>query len=283
MTAVAALVAGLTTSLHCVGMCGPLACSVTSKARNRDTALIETSSYHAGRVFSYTLIGTLAGLVGKQPLAYFFDSPAAILPWFLVPFLIISCFPGLLNKLKAPKLNFLTKLYHRGRYAALKSKPGVSGGLMGLISPFLPCTPLYLIFGVCLLSGSWVTGAKLALCFSLGTIPLLWVVQGSAHRFIKHIPTRWKAPLRITLLVVVTAMLFTRMHNPFSSAEAAETPQVATTEVQQPSKNETATTKSAEPLSDEQAKIEATLKGLPSCCAAAERRRLEQEKRAAKE
>ena len=110
MSSIAAISAGLATSIHCVGMCGPLACSVTSRSKNRDHALLETTAYHLGRVTSYTIIGMLAGLIGKQPLSFFFDSPAVILPWLMIPFLVLTAFP---NLVKVPRLNFLTRPYKK--------------------------------------------------------------------------------------------------------------------------------------------------------------------------
>ena len=227
MSSIAALSAGLATSIHCVGMCGPLACSVTSRAKNRDHALLETLFYHTGRVFSYTLIGSLAGAIGQQPLSYFFHSPAVILPWLMIPFLIVTAFP---NIIKIPQLKFLTRPYYKAKFWAQGKPPGVAGGLLGIISPCLPCTPLYLIFGVCLLSGSALTGAQLALCFSLGTVPLLWAAQSSTHILTKWIPGPWKNRLRKTFLIAITIMLAIRLQGtlPFASeafASPSDTPE----------------------------------------------------------
>ncbi|MFC4993267.1 sulfite exporter TauE/SafE family protein [Rubritalea tangerina] len=246
MSTIAALSAGLATSIHCVGMCGPLACSVTSKSKSRDHALLETTAYHLGRVVSYTIIGGLAGLIGKQPLSFFFDSPAVILPWLMIPFLLVTAFP---NLIQVPKLKFLTLPYYKAKAWAQNKPPGVAGGLLGVISPCLPCTPLYLIFGVSLLSGSTLTGAKIALCFSLGTIPLLWAAQSSTRLLTKWIPGPWKNRLRSTFLVAVTVILAIRLQGtlPFTNnAQAAE---------EQNPNQEAAETPA-----------EATTKDLPSCC-----------------
>lgn len=244
MTSIAALSAGLATSIHCVGMCGPLACSVTSRSKNREHALLETTAYHLGRVISYSTIGALAGFLGQQPLSYFFHSPAVILPWLMIPFLIISAFP---NLIKVPHLKFLTLPYYKAKFWAQNKPPGVAGGLLGVISPCLPCTPLYLIFGVSLLSGSALTGAKIALCFSLGTVPLLWAAQSSTQLLTKWIPGPWRNRLRSTFLIAVTLILAVRLKGtlPFiQDTQASEEP-ASSGEVVTP---------------------EATTEDLPSCC-----------------
>lgn len=247
MTSIAALSMGLATSIHCVGMCGPLACSVTSRAKSRDHALLETTAYHVGRVFSYTIIGGLAGLIGKQPLSFFFDSPAAILPWLMIPFLLITAFPNLIH---LPRLHFLTRPYYKAKFWAQNKPAGIAGGLLGVISPCLPCTPLYLIFGVSLLSGSPLLGAKIALCFSLGTIPLLWAAQSSTHLLTKWIPGPWRNRLRSTFLIAVTLILVVRLQGtlPFTGTAQAEENQ------------------SIEKVDSEPTTVEDTIEELPSCC-----------------
>lgn len=248
MSSIAALSAGLATSIHCVGMCGPLACSVTSQSKSREHALLETTAYHLGRILSYSLIGGLAGFLGQQPLSFFFHSPAVILPWLMIPFLIISAFP---NLVKVPRLLFLTRPYYKAKHWAQNKPTGIAGGMLGLISPCLPCTPLYLIFGVSLLSGSALTGAKIALCFSLGTVPLLWAAQSSTRFLVKWIPGPWRNRLRSTFLIAVTLILMIRLQGtlPFTQ-EASASPDTQAKEE-----------KVAKPTTAEE-----TTKDLPSCC-----------------
>lgn len=57
MTTVAALVAGLATSLHCAGMCGPIACGLGTLAKSESERLTAASRYHGTRLISYGIIG----------------------------------------------------------------------------------------------------------------------------------------------------------------------------------------------------------------------------------
>jgi sulfite exporter TauE/SafE len=52
--------------------------------------------------------------------------------------------------------------------------------LLGAVTPFLPCGPLYLMLGVALVSGAALTGAQVMASFALGTIPLFALAQVSA-------------------------------------------------------------------------------------------------------
>ena len=59
-----AVIIGLAGSLHCVGMCGPIAVSIPV---GRGTALHRTlayGSYHLGRISAYAIIGFLFGVLG---------------------------------------------------------------------------------------------------------------------------------------------------------------------------------------------------------------------------
>ena len=60
-TVAGALVLGLATSVHCVGMCGALACGVTSLPGGETKRLLAASGYHFGRIVSYSLIGAVCG------------------------------------------------------------------------------------------------------------------------------------------------------------------------------------------------------------------------------
>ena len=91
-TTAGALLAGLVTSVHCAGMCGPIACGIGTLARSEKERLIAATVYHGARLFSYSLIGAVCGMIGKQPLQWFFDSPAVLLPWALVVGLIFLAF-----------------------------------------------------------------------------------------------------------------------------------------------------------------------------------------------
>lgn len=55
-----AIVLGLAGSLHCAGMCSPLAMAVTA----RKPFVINKVIYNTGRIFTYGLLGVLAAVFG---------------------------------------------------------------------------------------------------------------------------------------------------------------------------------------------------------------------------
>lgn len=166
-TTVAALTAGLITSLHCAGMCGPLTCAALPRP---------SAAYHLGRFASYGVIGAACGALGARPLDWLTHSPLSVLPWFMVVVLLAMAF-GIKPKLPRPR--FVQRQYARWRLLAGNRPLWQRGLAIGLMTPLLPCGPLYLMFGACLLTGSAVKGLEFALAFALGTVPLLWLAHGS--------------------------------------------------------------------------------------------------------
>lgn len=225
LTVTAALLAGLVTSVHCAGMCGPIACSIGTMKGGESRRLYAATAYHGGRLLAYGSIGALCGALGRQPLLWFFDSPLVILPWLLVlVFLLVAT--GLSKRIPRPA--FLTRLLTRARLGACRMSATKGGFAMGLATPLLPCAPLYLLFGATLLSGSALRGAEFALAFGLGTIPLLWIAQHSFHQLRKRLTPLNMMRLQRSLALLAALLIAWRLHDTiplFREIQAAETPQ----------------------------------------------------------
>ena len=210
LTLAGALVAGLATSLHCAGMCGPLACGVGMLAKSESERMAAASAYHAGRLSAYTTIGALCGALGKEPLGWFFHSPAVLLPWALVIALLLLA-TGLEKKIPRPA--FLMRFIAWLRFKTQKLPVIAGAGLTGLFTPFLPCGPLYAVFLALLASGSAARGAEVALAFGLGTVPLLWVAQHQFQRLRKKLTPTGMARIQRGLALVTALVLAWRLHD----------------------------------------------------------------------
>ena len=167
-TPFAAFIAGLITSIHCTGMCGPLTCAAFGRTGTAWTPF----AYQAARVTSYTLAGGLLGLMGERAAALFSTTPARLLPWAFALLFLAFAF-GLEKRIPQPKA--VSALLFRFRLASMR--PGAIAVVLGFFTPLLPCGPLYLVLGVALLAGSFLGGATLMASFAAGTVPLLLVVQ----------------------------------------------------------------------------------------------------------
>lgn len=200
----AAFIAGLVTSVHCVGMCGPLACGVASIGKTPGQRQLAAGAYHGGRLLSYTALGALAGAISFQPLKWMLDSPAMALPWVLVLVLLLV---GLGLDKRIPYPAFIARWSMRLRQRLLAGRAGRGGFMVGVATPLLPCGPLWIVLLAALASGSIWLGAEFMAAFALGTIPLLWVTQGGwvwlrGHIGLKGIEHTRRALALLTALVM---------------------------------------------------------------------------------
>ncbi|WP_238710172.1 sulfite exporter TauE/SafE family protein [Oceanipulchritudo coccoides] len=207
-----AFIAGMVTSLHCAGMCGPLACYIAPKPGSASSFATVASLYQIGRLISYTLIGGLAGGLGMVALGWvdiYQHSLSRFLPWLLVMFFLLVAFR--IDKY-FPKPAFLTPLLMRLQQRAQALPRPLSGLLVGILTPLLPCGPLYAVFGLALMTQSPIRGAEFLLLFGLGTLPLLWVVQAAFSRWQGAISPVAISRIQRGLALIVAVILGLRLY-----------------------------------------------------------------------
>lgn len=161
-------IVGLTTSFHCVSMCGGIALSQLQATFSKHQ-MRRHLDYNLGRVLSYSLLGGVVGALGS-----FITTDIGILkglPIFLGALMVLMGLNkvGFLTRkpvLMSGKLNLIL-----GRF---KAKIGSHGSfVMGLLNGFMPCGPLQLMQLYALGTGSFMVGALSMFFFSLGTVPLM--------------------------------------------------------------------------------------------------------------
>ncbi len=160
-------IAGLLTSIHCVGMCGGIMLSQTvgNESTTKFEAMKPSLLYNAGRVISYTILGGVIGAVGSV-FSLSFKSKAAVQIiagiFMIMMGLNMSGF-SLFRKfqIKLPK-----------SFCKTKNKEG-SPCIVGLLNGFMPCGPLQTMQIFALGTGSPIKGALAMLVFSVGTVPLM--------------------------------------------------------------------------------------------------------------
>lgn len=207
-----AFVAGLVTSLHCAGMCGPLACALTPGPGTSTSFTTVASLYQAGRLLSYTLVGALAGGLGLVALGWidiYQHSLSRFLPWFLVLFFLMVAARA---DQWIPKPAFAGRWLMRAQQKARGLPRPVAGLVVGLLTPLLPCAPLYAVFGLALMTQSPVRGAEFLLLFGLGTLPLLWVVQAAFARWQGAISPLTVSRIQRVVALVVALVLGIRLY-----------------------------------------------------------------------
>ena len=203
-----AMIAGLVTSVHCVAMCGPLACAFTPRRGDETSPQLVLTCYHLSKMLSYALVGGLAGAFGSVVLHYMEDSWLNYLPWALVLF-----FMGVAFRLDRflPKPQWLGQVYRRCTLKFSKFTKPVAALWIGFASPLLPCGPLYVMFGLAMFSGSVWKGIEFTVGFSLGTLPLLWFAQSQFFKISQKTRSNWLPRIQRAVAFVAALVIAWRL------------------------------------------------------------------------
>jgi uncharacterized protein len=185
--------AGIMGTAHCVGMCGPFALAVGGGARDWLTAFVRQAAYTAGRIFTYAVLGSVAGFCGVRliriwPAVVNLPAILAIAAGLLLIFQGLRA-TGLLSKqtVAAPGAPCLAG----GFFAHYLRRPGAGGVfLAGLFTGFLPCGLLYGMLALAMSTHSVLWGALTMIVFGLGTAPVM-VAVGISGRLISLATRRW--------------------------------------------------------------------------------------------
>ncbi len=169
MVATAFLI-GLAGSLHCVGMCSPLAIAVSKLSRSQ---FLNRFLYNGGRILTYAMLGATVGAFGAiAGLAEFQGALSVGLGILLILFGVVG-----VSHIQIP---IITPFFHRfmgwlkvifGRQ--LQSKTRASLLLMGSINGLLPCGLTYFALAYCVTLPNAFAGFGFMFAFGVGTLPAM--------------------------------------------------------------------------------------------------------------
>jgi len=172
----AAFILGLVGSLHCAGMCGPLALALPA-ARNTPQWFVGRAAYNCGRIITYCLMGVGFGLVGRTLLL------AGVQRWTSIA-LGLALLAGLFASRKLVVWRPVIALVERLKSpisALLRERSVTALALLGLLNGLLPCGLVYVAGAGATAVGSVVGGVEYMAAFGLGTVPMLLAISLSGH------------------------------------------------------------------------------------------------------
>lgn len=160
-------------SVHCLGMCGPLAFAVTSRNSGWWMVLFDKLSYQIGRIISYSLLGVLIGLVGRQLWMSGLQQFISVLSGVLILAAGASRIFKIRNAAVSSGSSATFGLFNRAFTYALKHK--ASHLITGMVNGFLPCGFVYLALAGAVTTGDTIDSVKYMALFGLGTLPLMLI------------------------------------------------------------------------------------------------------------
>lgn len=200
---IAGLGIGLLGSLHCIGMCGPIALSLPVYGKSKVDKLLLIVLYNLGRASSYAALGALFGFIGNQFFLFGYQQAfSIILGVAILLFLVIAKY----LPFRIPLIDSIHQKI-KGQLAKLLQSPKqqYSYYFIGLANGLLPCGLVYLAIGSAMATGSAVSGALLMFMFGLGTFPLMMSIM-IFGKFIP-LPVRQKINRLTPVLISITACL----------------------------------------------------------------------------
>ena len=201
-----AILFGLISSFHCIGMCGPIAMMLPVDRNNETKKITQLLIYHIGRLTAYASLGLLFGIVGKGFFLAGMQQQLSITVGVLM--IIVAVVP---EKTLA-SYNFSKPIYKiiskvkssLGKH--FKNRSYKSFFTIGLLNGYLPCGMVYVALFGALAMPSLEYSIFYMLLFGLGTVPMMSMVVLITN--LVSIPIRNTMQKAIPILAVCIGVLF---------------------------------------------------------------------------
>jgi len=167
---ISAILLGLASSLHCIGMCGPLVMSIPVQHLPQHKKILGILVYQFGRIGTYMILGILAGLIGWRIgvagwQQVFSISIGIVMLFFLLSRLFFKKIEGW-KWFNQKVIRLISWSMHRHGFSGMY--------LMGAANGLLPCGMVYIAISGAMATGTILNALVFMLFFGLGTLPALF-------------------------------------------------------------------------------------------------------------
>ncbi len=201
-----AFLIGFMGSLHCLGMCGPIAISIPVNSKKQIPFLINRLLYNFGRLFTYGILGAIFGLFGFG--IYLADKQQVIsiaIGVGILIVLVLSYFnKGFFNKFDP--LSKLAASVKKSFKHLFKKRGNLTSFLIGAVNGLLPCGLVYMALASSIVTASVLDGILFMVVFGLGTFPMMLFVSFSKSIWKNKITMNFNRLIPVFMLVM--ALLF---------------------------------------------------------------------------
>jgi sulfite exporter TauE/SafE len=198
-----AFILGITSNLHCVGMCGPIALSIPVKRTSLFHLWIGILQYNFGRIFTYGLLGLLTGFIGLS------IATLGILQWASIFTGVCMIFYAWRKYLGKFTPHFMSNNFIPSHAMGWIVKKTGSWKLilLGALNGILPCGMVYLGLIHALLSPTPLTGMMAMVAFGIGTLPIMLAVVFMANSISVSVRKRFSSVIPYVLTILGTLII----------------------------------------------------------------------------
>ena len=201
-----AIIFGLISSLHCIGMCGPIAMMLPVDHKNSSKKAFQILIYHMGRLTSYGVLGLAFGLLGRgfymagiqQQLSIAVGIGMIVLA--VVPEKILANY-----NFSKPVYRLITRI-KSSLGAQFKRKTPDAFFTIGLFNGLLPCGLVYAALFGAIAMQNVTLGIAYMILYGLGTIPMMSAVVYVSS--LLSMPFRSQLQRVVPIVTVVIGLLF---------------------------------------------------------------------------
>ncbi|MFA6979021.1 MAG: sulfite exporter TauE/SafE family protein [Ignavibacteriaceae bacterium] len=166
---------GLLGSLHCVGMCGPIALALPIVGNSKIELIVSRLLYNLGRILTYTFFGLIFGLIGDRIQLFGLQQIVSIVLGSLIILRLI-----IPQQYSFIKITFIQKAVGRlkqefSKMFGINSMKSLF--IIGLLNGFLPCGFVYVGIAGAIATGDALQGAGFMALFGLGTLPIMFAAS----------------------------------------------------------------------------------------------------------
>jgi uncharacterized protein len=182
MEIVSGFLVGIMGSVHCAGMCGPIALALPTGGKTAWPLLAGRLTYNSGRIVTYALLGLVVGAIGRgiallgyqQALSIILG--AVLILTSLVPAVARRFLPRVpgADAVQRRVTDALGSLFRRRSLSALF--------LVGVLNGFLPCGFVVAALAGAATTGSEAGGAMFMAGFGTGTVPIMLGLSMAGHK-----------------------------------------------------------------------------------------------------
>jgi uncharacterized protein len=208
----AAFLMGAVGSLHCIGMCGPLALALPVHHNNNWSRIAGGAVYNFGRITTYALLGLITGSLGQAIISSHWQGILSIVMGALVMgyiFLpkLVRVPVGFPNPSVQPLVMLrkaLWNLFEQRKYRSIFS--------IGLLNGLLPCGMIYMALLSSFVTGTAVGGSLFMIFFGLGTFPAMLGVVFFGSYMNQQVRLRLRRSLPVFLFIMASLLILRGMN-----------------------------------------------------------------------
>jgi sulfite exporter TauE/SafE len=201
-----ALTIGLVGSLHCIGMCGPIAVALPLGKKGWGYRVFGGITYNIGRIISYAILGAVFGLLGQGIEMAGLQKWASILIGAVMVLSVL--FPALFKgKVKFEQMFFGYAGKMIGKFRKLFTISSIpSLFTIGILNGFLPCGLVYVAIAGAINTNSFYDGIFFMILFGLGTLPVMLAIPLLGNMIGQKVRRKFSGVLNA--FIVILGLLF---------------------------------------------------------------------------